>query len=80
MAKRLNLPFAVLSDESMELSEALQLPVFEVNGVRLLKRVTLVVKGGRIEHLFYPVFPPDKSASEVLAWLRTLKPSPGSFQ
>ncbi len=82
MAKRLHFPFPVLSDQHMELSNTLQLPMFEVNGVRLLKRVTLVVKSGRIEHLFYPVFPPDKSADEVLTWLRaqTAKPSPGSFQ
>ncbi len=82
MAKRLRLPFAVLSDQQRELSNALQLPMFEVDGVRLLKRMTLVVKSGRIEHLFYPVFPPDKSADEVLMWLRAqqAKPSQGSFQ
>lgn len=80
MAERLQLPFAILSDEAMELSDALPLPTFEVNGVRRLKRITLVIKAGRIEHLFYPVFPPDKSADEVLAWLKAqpATPSPGS--
>jgi peroxiredoxin len=70
MAERLHLPFAVLSDESFELCDTLQLPTFEADGTRLLKRLTLIVKANRIEHVFYPVFPPDKSADEVLAWLK----------
>ena len=70
LATRLHLPFAILSDEAMELTEALKLPTFEVEGVRLLKRLTLVIKSGRIEQVFYPVFPPNESANEVLAWLR----------
>ena len=70
MAERLRLPFEILSDESFELCDALQLPTFEASGVRLLKRLTLLVKGGQIEHVFYPVFPPNESADEVLRWLR----------
>ena len=53
------------------MTKALRLPTFEAAGQTLLKRFTLVVSGGRIEHVFYPVFPPDKHAEEVLAWLRS---------
>ncbi len=67
---RLHLPFEMLSDADFRLCEALRLPTFEVNGVRLLKRLTMVVQGARIEHVFYPVFPPDQSATEVIQWLR----------
>jgi len=69
-AERLHLPFALLSDADLEMTKALRLPTFEVAGQTLLKRFTLVVSDGRIEHVFYPVFPPDKHAEEVLAWLR----------
>jgi len=65
---RLDLPFELLSDSSLALTERLDLPTFEVEGVTLLKRLTLVVADGRIEHVFYPVFPPDEHAGEVLAW------------
>ena len=70
MADRLHLPFPVLSDERLELTTALGLPTFETGGWTLLKRLTLVVDDGRIEHVFYPVFPPDGHATEVLDWLR----------
>jgi peroxiredoxin len=70
MAERLHLPFEILSDAVFELCEALRLPTFEASGVRLLKRLTLIVREGRIEHVFYPVFPPNESADEVLRWLR----------
>jgi peroxiredoxin len=70
MAKRLELPFPVLSDERLELVSALRLPTFETSGWTLLRRATLVLRDGRIEHVFYPVFPPDTHAAEVLAWLR----------
>jgi peroxiredoxin len=69
-AERLHLPFALLSDADLELTKALRLPTFEVAGQTLLKRFTLVIADGRIEHVFYPVFPPDTHAEEVLAWLR----------
>lgn len=67
---RLRLPFALLSDADLEMTKALRLPTFEVAGQTLLKRFTLVIAGGRIEHVFYPVFPPDSHAEEVLGWLR----------
>jgi peroxiredoxin len=69
-AERLHLPFALLSDAALELTKALRLPTFDAAGQTLLKRFTLVVSDGRIEHVFYPVFPPDRHAEEVLAWLR----------
>jgi peroxiredoxin len=70
MAGRLELPFPVLSDERLELVEALRLPTFTTSGWTLVKRLTLVIRDGRIEHVFYPVFPPDTHAAEVLEWLR----------
>jgi peroxiredoxin len=70
MAERLHLPFPVLSDEALELTQALRLPTFETSGWTLLKRLTLVIDEGRIRHVFYPVFPPDSHAVEVLGWLR----------
>jgi peroxiredoxin len=69
MVKRLDVPFEVLSDEHFALTNALRLPTFTVEGMTLMKRLTLVIRGGRIEHVFYPVFPPDKHAEEVIAWL-----------
>jgi peroxiredoxin len=74
MAERLHLPFDVLSDEGLLFTTALRLPVFEVNGMRLIKRLTLIVKDNTIEHVFYPVFPPDESASQVVHWLRDQSP------
>jgi peroxiredoxin len=70
MAERLHLPFPVLSDERLELTTALGLPTFETSGWTLLKRLTLVIDDGRVSHVFYPVFPPDSHAAEVLDWLR----------
>ena len=70
MAERLRLPFPVLSDERLELTRALRLPTFETSGWTLLKRLTLVIDDGRISHVFYPVFPPDSHAGEVLDWLQ----------
>ena len=70
MAGRLRLPFAILSDSEFKLCDALRLPTFDVNGMRLLKRLTLITRIGQIEHVFYPVFPPDKNADQVLRWLR----------
>src|SRR5438093_7755576 len=67
---RLHLPFALLSDATGEFSAHLRFPCFEVKGVRLLKRLTLIIRQGRIAHVIYPVFPPDKDAETVIAWLR----------
>jgi peroxiredoxin len=69
MSDRLHLPFEILSDPEFKLCDALRLPTFEVDGVRLLKRLTLVIRGGAIEHVFYPVFPPNESVDQVLRWL-----------
>ena len=70
LAERLHLPFPVLSDERLELTNALRLPTFETSGWTLLKRLTLVIDDGRISRVFYPVFPPDSHAAEVLISLR----------
>ncbi len=71
MVHRLEVPFQVLSDEAMTFTKALRLPTFTVEGMTLLKRLTLIAHHGRIEKVFYPVFPPDKHAEEVIAWLKT---------
>ncbi|MDQ3547718.1 MAG: peroxiredoxin [Chloroflexota bacterium] len=68
--ERLHLPFALLSDNSLALTRALRLPTFEVDGMTLHKRLTLIIHDGAIEHVFYPVFPPDRNAGDVIAWLR----------
>jgi len=70
MATRLHLPFAVLSDEKLELTHALNLPTMEVAGLTLIKRLALIIDDARITHVFYPVFPPDKNAGDVLRWLK----------
>lgn len=70
LAKRLHLPFPVLSDETLELTRAARLPTFEAAGLTLLKRLALVVDDGRVTHVFYPVFPPDRNAADVVDWLR----------
>ena len=69
LVERLHLPFAVLSDHELRLTAALRLPTFEVGGETLLKRLTLVIRDGSIEHVWYPVFPPDTHAADVLRWL-----------
>jgi peroxiredoxin len=67
--ERLHLPFEILSDEKLELTKALKLPTFEVDGMQLIKRITLIARDGKIVKVFYPVFPSDKNAGEVIAWL-----------
>jgi peroxiredoxin len=69
-AQRLHLPFPVLSDRDLALARALKLPTFVVAGMTLLKRMALVIDAGVISKVFYPVFPPDRSAEEVADWLR----------
>ena len=69
-AQRLHLTFPLLSDPDLTFGRALSLPTFEADGQTLLRRVTLMVRDGYIEHVFYPVFPPDRNAGDVLAWLR----------
>ncbi len=68
--QRLKLPFPILSDRNRALARAIKLPTFSVAGMILLKRMALVIDAGVIAKSFYPVFPPDKSAEEVIAWLR----------
>jgi peroxiredoxin len=68
-AQRLHLPFELLTDEGLEFARALKLPTFDVAGMRLIKRMTLISRDGTIEKVFYPVFPPDRNAEDVLAWL-----------
>ena len=70
MAERLHLPFEVLSDAEFKLTDALRLPTFEVKGMRLIKRLTLIVRGNVIEAVLYPVFPPNESAEQTVKWLR----------
>jgi len=69
MVNRLHLPFAVLSDENLELATALRLPVFQVDGMTLLRRLTLAIRDGIIRHVFYPVTVPENHADEILLWL-----------
>jgi peroxiredoxin len=68
--ERLRLPYELLSDEDLGFAGALGLPTFEVAGEVLLKRVTMIIDEGSIEKVFYPVFPPDENAKEVVGWLR----------
>jgi len=66
---RLHLPFGLLSDEKLEFAKALKLPTFSVDGMTLIKRLTLILRDSLIEKVFYPVFPPDGNAEEVTRWL-----------
>lgn len=68
-ATRLHLPFPLLSDADLAFARALRLPTFTTSGMTLIKRLTLLNNEGRIEHVFYPVFPPDADAAKVIAWL-----------
>jgi peroxiredoxin len=69
-ATRLHLPFLLLSDAQFQFTRALDLPTFDVAGMELIKRMVLVIDDGVIAHVFYPVFPPDKSAQDVIDWLQ----------
>ncbi len=71
-SERLHLPFPLLSDQHFRLASAMQLPTFEAGGLKLLKRLTLVIRDGVIQHTFYPVFPPDRGAADVVEWFKTL--------
>lgn len=68
---RLRLPYEMLSDTGLSLAEKLNLPTFQAGGLTLYKRLTLVIRDSAIEHVFYPIFPPNRHAQEVLAWLRS---------
>jgi peroxiredoxin len=69
-ATRLHLSFPILSDEKLALTKALKLPTFTTAGMTLLKRMALVIDDGTISKAFYPVFPPDKNAADVIAWIQ----------
>jgi len=70
-ARRNHMAHAVIADPELRLGAALRLPTFEIHGMTLYKRLTLVAEGSRIVKVFYPVFPPDENAAEVIAWLRS---------
>jgi peroxiredoxin len=71
--ERLHLPFAILSDAAFRLTTALNLPTFRVDGMELIKRMAWVIDDGVITKAFYPVFPPDQSAAQVIAWIQASK-------
>lgn len=68
--ERVHLPYQLLSDEKLELAKALKLPTFDWKGTTLIKRLSMVIEDGKIIKVFYPVFPPNQSANEVLDWLK----------
>lgn len=70
MVERLHLPFPVLSDSTLALAKALDLPTMEVAGETLIKRLAIIADDGVIKTVFYPVFPPDRNAKDVLDWLQ----------
>ena len=70
LVSRLDVPFAVLSDENRAFASALRLPTLNVEAMTLIKRLTLIATDGTIEKVFYPVFPPHKNSDDVIAWLQ----------
>lgn len=77
LVDRFHLPYPMLSDPELALSESLGLPTFDAAGMTLFKRLTMIVHGATVEHVFYPIFPPNRHADEVIAWL-TANPATGS--
>ncbi|KAI9880805.1 MAG: hypothetical protein M1830_000241 [Pleopsidium flavum] len=77
---RLNLPYELLSDEQLEFLNALRMPTFEWEGKAVVKRTTLAIENGRIVRVWYPVFPPNKSADKVLEWLRNERSAVNNHQ
>lgn len=70
VVERLQLPFQMLSDPTLSLADAIGLPTFETSGMRLYRRLTMIVLDGVVEHVFYPIFPPGEHAEQVLRWLK----------
>jgi peroxiredoxin len=70
VVERLQLPYLILSDENLTFANAMQLPIFEVSGIKLLKRMAIIIYNGVIKHVFYPVFPPDQNAIQVIKWFK----------
>jgi peroxiredoxin len=79
VASRLHLPFPLLSDHTLAFSSAMRLPRFDADGLTLLKRMTMIIEDGRIEHVFYPVFPPERNVDDVIRWLAK-RPRPAGFE
>jgi len=73
--ERLHLPFDLLNDSRFELANALKLPTFTYEKLKLIKRLTLIIENGTILKVFYPVFPPNENAAQVIAWLKANKPN-----
>jgi len=69
LAERIELPFPILSDPDLEMKATLRLPTFIASGMELYCRLTLVIRNGKIVHTFYPIFPPDTHAADVVEWL-----------
>jgi len=69
-AERLHLPFPLVSDRGLDFISSLSIPTMEVEGMVLSKRVTIIGEGGVIKKVFYPVFPPNENANQVLSNLR----------
>jgi len=70
-AERAGLPYPILSDPELDLARAMELPTFQVADMRLYRRLTLIARQGRVAKVFYPVFPPDRNAADVVAWLES---------
>ena len=70
LADRLHLPYPILSDEKLEFAKKLKLPLFEVEGMDLIKRITLILKDNEIVKYFYPIFPPTKNVEDVIEYFK----------
>lgn len=73
--QRLGLPYLLISDQQHQLTKALKLPIFTIGEQQFIKRITLICQNNKITKVFYPVFPPDKSAQQVIAYLESLEPA-----
>lgn len=71
LRERVHLPYDLLSDEELKFAEGLNLPTFDYQGTKLIKRLSVAIEGGKIVKYWYPVFPPDANVHEVLKWLKT---------
>ena len=73
-AERESLPYPLANDAALVLRDELRLPTFEAGGRTLYKRLTFAAEDGRIEKVFYPVFPPDRNAADVEDYLKRGRP------
>lgn len=76
VSQRLHLPYPLLSDHDLAMARAWQLPTFSVDGLTLIRRITIFILDGVVDAVLYPVFPPDRSANAALAWLRDRMAAP----